>query len=73
MRTYHGDEFLMSEMYETLQDHQEKIQKLTKEVHDKDMLTDEMERRIGELEHLKDEVSNLQQEVDMIKFRERRR
>ena len=58
---------------ETLQHHEERITKLTKEVHDKDMLTDEMERRIGELEHLKDEVSNLQQEVDMIKFRERRR
>ena len=35
---------------ETLQDHQEKIKKLTREAHDKEMFIDELERRLGNLE-----------------------
>ncbi len=49
----------MSEMYETLQDHVERIRSLEQKVYD--------------LEWLKEQLANLKQEVDMIKFRERRR
>ena len=50
---------------ETLQDHEERITKLTKEVHDKEMLIDEMHRRLERLEarisHNEGEIKNLHQ------------
>lgn len=46
---------------ETLQDHQEKIQKLTKENHDREMLVDEMHRR---LERLEARINNNEREIE---------
>ena len=40
----------MSEMYESVQNNLENINKLRREIHDKEMLIDEMDRRLGELE-----------------------
>jgi len=50
---------------ETLQDHEERITKLTKEVHDKEMLIDEMERRIQVLEA---RFESVKRENDLTEF-----
>ena len=46
---------------ETLQDHQEKIKKLTREAHDKEMFIDEMHRR---LERLENRINNNKREIE---------
>ena len=55
----------MSAMYETLQDHEERLHKLTKENHDKEMLIDEMERRLQVLEA---RFKNIKRENDLTEF-----
>ena len=55
----------MSEMYESVQNNLENINKLRREIHDKEMLIDEMDRRIQVLEA---RFESVKRENDLTEF-----
>ena len=58
--------------YEATVENQSKINELKKQLHDKEMYLDEANASLRNIVHnLEESIRNLEQEISMIKFRER--